>query len=56
MQIEITVKKSRGGGNIVNKGCVSMQVLYVQNNFVIHSVLLIDVFDMPQFCGRALNI
>jgi len=51
----MTVKNRKPrSGNKVIKSCVSMQVLYVQNNSVIHSILLITLSDMPQVFGRML--
>jgi hypothetical protein len=53
MQIEMIVKKIKSRSrNKINKSCVSLQVLYVQNNSVIHSILLINLSDMPQVFGR----
>ena len=53
MQIEMTVKKRKPRSrNVVNKSCVSLQVPYVQNNSVIHSILLINLSEMPQGFGR----
>ena len=53
MQIEMTVKKRKPRSlNKVSKCCVSLQVLYVQSNSVIHSIQLINLTDMPQVFGR----
>lgn len=55
MQIEMTVKNRKPRSrNEVIKSCVSMQALYVQNNSVINSILLITLTDMPQVFGRML--
>jgi len=55
MQIEMTAPlpppKTPRSRNKINKSCVSLQVLYVQNNSVIHSILLIKPSDMPQDFG-----
>lgn len=53
MQIEMTVKKRKPRSrNIVNQSCVFLQFRYVQNNSVIHSILLINLSEMPQVFGR----